>query len=159
MAEQTTLFLAIDYMVQLANTVMATLNLDDYMVYDGPGVGDGGERIQVMVAYNDDQGAPAVEGTAGTSDFGVPVEDYRIDCSIGISDGDTDLKAKRAEARAIFNSLVGAVRADRKLGGLLVANGIAEISGFVYSQDQWDTDSAVVAAFSVNVREATIWNG
>lgn len=159
MAEQTTFFLAIDYIVNLVNTVMPTLSLEDWAVHDGPDSGDGGERIQVLIAYNDDQGAPAVDGTAGTSDFGVPVEDYRIDCSISISDADTDLKAKRAEARAIFNSLVGAVRADRKLGGLLVANGIAEISGFVYSQDHYDTDSAVVAAFAVNVREATIWNG
>jgi hypothetical protein len=159
MAEETTLFRAIDYIVELCRDTMASLQMDDVGVYDGPQTGQAGERVLILVAYNDEEGAPAVEGTVGTHEFGVPVEDYRIDCSISIEDGDIDLAAKRFEARQIFNALVGAVRADKKLGGLLVANGMAEISGFVYSQDQLTDGSGVVAAFSVNVREATIWNG
>lgn len=159
MAEQTTLFRAIDYVVNLCNTYIAGSDIESVVVYDGPPTGNGAERIQVLVAYNDEDGGPAVNGTAGTSNFGVPAEEYDIDCSIAISDGDLDLSVKRAEARAIFNELVGMVRADKTLGGLLGPTGIAEISGFVYSQEQDLDGSYVVAAFSIGVRGATVWNG
>lgn len=156
MAEQTTMFQAVDYMVALcrANAPVGTY------VYDGPETGDAAARIRILIAYSDADGAPAIEGQAGTSDFGFPVENYTVDCSIAIDDGDTDLSAKRAEVRAIFNTLVGAVRSDRSLGGLIKPPGLAEISGFVYTQDQYEAEgSAVVAAFSVAVTEAVIWGG
>jgi hypothetical protein len=159
MAEETTLFQSIDYIVNICENYVTANNLDDCVVYNGPPTGDGAERIQILVAYNDEEGGAAVNGTAGTSDFGVPVEEYDIDCSISISDGDPDLEGKQGEVRALFNSLVGAIRDDKKFGGILGPTGIAEITGFVFSQDHDTDNSYVVGAFSVGVRGATIWNG
>ena len=149
------MFQAIDYLVALFRSLVTP----DVYVYDGPPTGDAGERIQISVAYSDSEGGPSVNGDAGTSNFGFPVESYEIDCSISISDGDTDLASKRTEARSLFNSLVGAVRADRSLGGLIKLPGLAEISGFVYVQDQDETGSVTIAAFTVNCNSVVIWGG
>lgn len=154
MTTQSTVFQAIDYVVDLCKANVAT----GVYVYDGPATGVAAERIQVMVAYNDDEGAPAVDGQAETSNFGFPMERYTIDCSISIEDGDTNLRSKRAEVKAIFDVLAGAVRADRTLGGLIKLPGLAEITGFVYTQDQFEAEgSGVVAAFSVSVTDSVLW--
>jgi hypothetical protein len=159
MAEQTTFFLAIDYIVNKFRDLMEAAGHNDYYVYRGPATGNAGERIQILIAYADEEGSPAIDGTAGTHTMGVPVESYTIDCSIQILDGDEEFEGKATEARAIFNSLVGAIRSDRQLGGLIIPPGLAEIAGFAYVQDHDTDNSYVIAAFSITVREATIWNG
>lgn len=129
-------------------------------VFDGPPVGDAMPPEFVAVAYAEDEESSAVDGESVLSNFGnnVYAETFSVRCQISSFTGDAELKPRRNRVSAIYATLVGLIRADPSLGGIVRRPGMAEVSGFAWRQDPNQDGTDVTAVFDVQV-VTTLWAG
>lgn len=142
----------------LNSVILALVDLFDASVtatvYDGPVPSsvNKGEFVLVGSTGEDEDGA-FVETELSTLGAGDWIEETgEVVCSAWSWSGGTDLTAKRVAAAALAADCAAAVAADRTLGGLLVAPGLAQVSAFQY-QPRQTTDGAICRfTFSVTYR-------
>lgn len=129
-------------------------------VYDGPPTVDDVPADFVCVAYSEDEEASAVEGESVLSNFGngVYAETFNVRCQISSFTGDANLKPRRDRVATLYATLVGLVRADPSLGGIVKRPGQAEVTGFAWRQDPNEDGTDVTAVFDVQV-VTTLWAG
>lgn len=156
MASQTTIPAAIDAIVTLFTTALAT-PYPLVKVYDGPPVAGDVPTTYVSIGYSEDEDAYSVGGSTSRFGEGVPAESYGINILISTWDGDVILRSKRALVGGIYNTLAGVIWADRTLTGLIKAPGLAEIGAVSWSMEQYEDGAAVNCQFTVDVSEAVLW--
>lgn len=120
-------------------------------VHDGPVPQsvNSGEFVLVGSTGDDEDGAVVdIElSTLGPGDWFD--ESGEIVCSAWSWSGGTDLAARRAAALALASACASAVAADRTLGGLLEAPGLAQTQVFRYEPRQTSEGAICRIVFSV----------
>jgi hypothetical protein len=117
-------------------------------VYDGPFPPAVNSPQFVLVGSTGEQGDDGASVEFELSELGPGTwhnETGQIICSAWAWDGGTDVPARRAEAEAAAMACIGAVWADRTLGGLLHGAGIAQATGIRYQPQQ--TDRGAICRF------------
>jgi hypothetical protein len=137
---------AVAYLVTLFGTATGKT------VYDGPRPAStaGTDFLLVGSAGDDDDAISVNQELAGLGPGSWQQESGEIVCSAWVLSGSTDLATSRAAAVADYEACRAAVGADRHLGGLLVAEALAQVSGLRLSQRQTKDGVIVRALFSVN---------
>lgn len=146
----------VDYLVTMFRTnVPARVK-----VFDGPPTVDDVPSDFVAVAYAEDEESSAVDGESVLSNFGnnVYAESFSVRCQISSFTGDAPLKPRRDRVSTLYTLLVGLVRADPSLGGIVRRPGMAEVAGFAWRQDPHEDGTDVTAVFDVQV-VTTLWAG
>lgn len=129
-------------------------------VYDGPPTVDDVPSDFVAVAYAEDEETSAVDGESVLSNFGngIYAESFSVRCQISSFTGDAALKPRRDRVSMLYQTLVGLIRADPSLGGIVKRPGQAEVTGFAWRQDPNEDGTDVTAVFDVQV-VTTLWAG
>ena len=120
-------------------------------VYDGPvpAAVNNGDFVLVGSTGEDEDGA-AVDLELSEMGPGTWLnETGEVVCSFWSWTGGTNLPARRAAASALATACAAAVAADRTLGGLLVAPGLAEVSTIRYQPRQ--TSDGAICRFTFSV--------
>lgn len=73
-----------------------------------------------------------------------------VPCRISVWTGETDPAAPRATAKLLLTACVAAVRADRSLGGVLPATGLARVSAVRLREGQTAKGVLIEAGFTVS---------
>ncbi len=100
-------------------------------------------------------GAPGVIGAQGLSDWGGGIvgEQFDVQCQISSVVGDLDVLGQLDAALTMFGQVAAALRADPKLGGLVVGPGIAMITHYEWYIEPGGAENgtSVTVALTVNV--------
>lgn len=138
--------------------VLALVDLFDTAVsatvYDGPVPTSVNESSFVLVgSTGDDDDGAFVETELSTLGDGTWIDEAgEVVCSAWSWSGGTDLAAHRVIAGGLAADCAAAVAADRTLGGLLVAPGLAQVSAFQYQPRQTTEGAICRFTFSVTYR-------
>lgn len=124
-------------------------------VFDGPKPAAVNKGDFVLVGSNGEEGDVGATVDQSLSDLGPGTwleEVGEVVCSFWSWSGGTDTAARRTAAFNLATACADAVAADRRLGGLIVGPGIAEVSALSY-QSQQTADGAICRfTFSVTYR-------
>lgn len=120
-------------------------------VLDGLIVSDALASEAVIVGFTSLDDSTAVEGSLTAEGMAAAPdrEQYTIRCAVLVSNGDTArLPAARARAYELLSAIGGAVAADRRLGGVVMA---ARLADATLLQSQTPAGASVTLSFGVAV--------
>lgn len=125
---------------------------DGFPVTLGPPVGDIPSQYAAVGYGGDDRAGIVGQGEPAQWGNGMTSETFGIWCTLSAATGDNNPVAQMDTVDALFQPIARSIRNDPRMGGVVVAPGIAELGPYEWSVEPETTGTVVTVFYQVVVR-------